>query len=46
MSTPSAMAMVVGNGAMQQTSASPAAIDDDNMGGIPRRSMRGKHVQH
>lgn len=44
MSTPSAMAVV--NGAMQQTSASPTANDDDNTGDIPRRPMRGKHVQH
>ncbi|KAJ4401451.1 hypothetical protein N0V91_007885 [Didymella pomorum] len=40
MSTPSAMAVV--NGAIQQTSASPAANDDDNNGDIPRRPMRVK----
>ncbi|KAJ4993256.1 GATA transcription factor [Stagonosporopsis vannaccii] len=42
MSTPSAMA--VGNGSVQQMSASPAALDDDSTGGIPRRPMRGKHI--
>lgn len=31
-------------GAMQQTSAS-AAADDNTMGDIPRRSMRGKLVK-
>lgn len=48
MSTLSTVA--VGNGALQQTPASPAATatanDNDNMGSIPRRSMRGKHAKH
>lgn len=44
MSTPSAVA--VGNGAAHQTSASPGANDDDDTGSIPRRLMRGKHVQY
>ncbi|KAF2126823.1 hypothetical protein P153DRAFT_70823 [Dothidotthia symphoricarpi CBS 119687] len=40
MSTPcSTMAESV---AMQQTTASPAAVDEDNMGDIPRRPMRVK----
>ncbi|KAF1359680.1 hypothetical protein EJ07DRAFT_118783 [Lizonia empirigonia] len=42
MSTPSSMA--VGTDALQQAPASPAANDDDNVGDIPRRPMRGKHV--
>ncbi|KAF1927659.1 uncharacterized protein M421DRAFT_421498 [Didymella exigua CBS 183.55] len=34
--------MAVVNGAMQQTSASPSANDDDSTGDIPRRPMRVK----
>ncbi|KAF2628548.1 hypothetical protein BU25DRAFT_410111 [Macroventuria anomochaeta] len=34
--------MAVGNGALQQTPASPAANDDGNTGDIPRRPMRVK----